>query len=235
MSELLKEVIEATEKAISEIQKTTRGKHAAYSWSGGKDSIVLADVCKKAGIEESMFAHTELEYPAFFKWCNEHKPEGCETINIGYDLDWIIEHPNMLFPNEKDHQRWMLIYQRKAFTQYFFGNKLDMLLVGHRKADGNICGDNNIIQKKSGEVRYSPLADWPHELLLAYIHYFKLDMPPCYGWKDGYRKGTHPWAGRTGMKTLEQGYSEVYEIDPQVVIEAARKLDSARAFLERRT
>lgn len=228
----LSEVQEATAKAIENIQKTTNGKQVAYSWSGGKDSIVLASVCEQAGISNSMWAHTELEYPAFFSWCQEHKPKGCEAINVGYDLDWLNEHPNMLFPNEKDYQRWMVLYQRKAFTQYFFGGNLDMLLVGHRKADGNIVGENNVIAKRSGEVRFSPLADWSHEMLLAYIHYNKLDLPMIYQWKDGYKQGTHAWAGRQGMKNHEQGFGEVWDIDPQIVIKAATKIESAKKFLE---
>lgn len=224
----------ATDKAIEDIRRTTRGKDVAFAWSGGKDSIALADVCKKAGVDRAMWAHTELEYPAFFDWCQKHKPENCEIINTGYDLDWIIAHPNMLFPNDADHQKWMAIYQRKSFSKCFFDDKLDMLMVGHRKADGNIVGEGNIITKNSGEVRYSPLADWSHEMLLGYIYYFNLEMPMIYWWRDGFRKGTHPWAGRTGTKSLDQGYEEVWEIDPQIVVEAAHKLDSAKYFLERK-
>lgn len=227
------EVLEETEKVVEEIRKTVKDKRVAFSWSGGKDSIVLADVCKRAGVEDSMFAHTELEYPVFLDWCMKNKPEGCEVINLGYDLEWLNKHPYMLFPNKKYGQHWMVIYQRKSFTEYFFGKKLDMLLVGHRKADGNIVGENNIIRKGSGEVRYSPLADWSHELLLAYIHYFDLPMPPIYRWKNGFICGTHPWAKRGCVQSIEQGYREVYEIDPSIVINAADTLESARRFLEK--
>lgn len=226
------EVNEMLERTISEIRSTTKGKHVAFSWSGGKDSVVLADVCKKAGVNESMFAHTRLEYPAFIAWCNTHKPEGCTTIDLGYDLEWLKDHPRMLFPQGSDVQRWMIMCQRKAFTEFFFGRKIDMLLVGHRKADGNVVGENNVLKKNSGEVRYSPLADWPHEMLLAYIHYFKLPLPPIYEWKDGYRQGTHSWAARVNMKSWKQGFSEVYDIDPNIIFEAAQVLPSAKVFIE---
>lgn len=33
---------------VDEIRKATEGKKAAYAWSGGKDSIVLANLCRKA-------------------------------------------------------------------------------------------------------------------------------------------------------------------------------------------
>ena len=55
---------------------------------------------------------------------------------------------------------------------------------------------------------------------------------PCiYGWKDGFIQGTHAWPERDFCDTLEQGYREVYEIDPSSVIKAAKKLPSAAAFL----
>lgn len=39
-------------KTIKEIKAKTKGKKAAYAWSAGKDSIVLGDICKKAGITD---------------------------------------------------------------------------------------------------------------------------------------------------------------------------------------
>lgn len=227
------EVMEIAEKTKENIRTMTEGKNVAFAWSGGKDSIVLADLCKKAGVSKCVFAHTKLEYPEFLRWCLEHKPENCEVINTKQDITWLIEHPEMLFPQGTAQQKWYQIVQRKAFTEYFFREKLDMLIVGHRKADGNVVGTNGLIEKKSGEKRWAAIAEWPHEMILAYIHYNRLDLPPIYGWKRGYRCGTHPWPSRMGMPSVEQGYREVYEIDPSIVINAAEKLESARLFLEK--
>ncbi len=225
--------LENAVKAVkADIRKRTRGKKAAYCWSGGKDSLVLSDICRQVGIIDCMFAHTELEYPAFLGWCLSNLPEGCEVISTGQNLDWLSRHPEMIFPKGKELNAWYSGVQRAAFTKYFFDHQLDMILVGHRKADGNVCGKDNVIRKNSGEVRYSPLADWPHEMILAYIHYHQLQLPPIYGWKNGFRCGTHPWPSRMYMEDLHQGYSEVWEIDPEIIREAAEKIESARAFLE---
>ena len=86
--------------------------------------------------------------------------------------------------------------QRAGISQFYRQHSLEILVEGHRKADGNYGKGSNLHSNASGLTRYSPLADWPHELLLAYIHYHKLPMPPIYDWKDGYRCGTHP--GRRG-------------------------------------
>lgn len=222
----------AVATAVERIKKATQGKNVAYSWSGGKDSIVLSSICRCAGIKECMFAHTDLEYPAFLEWCLNNKPDNCEVIHIPYGLDWLSAHENMLFPKGRELNKWYQIVQRAAFTKYFFEHNLDMIIVGHRKADGNIVGPDGILRKGSGEVRYSPLADWPHEMILAYIHYNNIELPPIYEWENGFKCGTHPWPSRMYTESIENGWHEVYAIDRSIVENAAEKISSARLFLE---
>lgn len=228
------ELDNAVATACEDIKQTTAGKNIAYAWSGGKDSLVIEDICKKLGITDCVFVHTDLEYPAFLSWCLEHKPMECEVINTGQDLDWLAKHLNMLFPNNSTLvSRWFGIVQRAGIRQYFHKHNLDMIIVGHRKADGNYVGrGTNILKNNAGVTRYSPLSDWPHELVLAYIHYNIIPMPPIYGWKDGYRCGTHPWPSRMGMKSISDGWADVYGIDPSIVEQAAAKIESAAHFLQ---
>ena len=227
------EVDEYAAKAITHIQTVTAGRRAAYAWSGGKDSIVLASLCEQAGVHTGFFAYCDLDYPAFIEWVRAHKPAGVQMLHTGYDLDWLVKHQDLIFAEGIRGQRWHMISQRGPFTRMFFENDLDMLIVGHRVIDGNVCGKDGYIRKKSGEVRFAPIRDWPHEALLGYIHYHGLELPPFYGWKDGYIQGTHAWPEREICPSIEQGYREVYEIDPSILYEAAKKLPSARRFLEK--
>ncbi len=219
-------------KAIADIQKTTKGKKAAYAYSGGKDSIVLAYICHKAGITASMMGICDLEYPAFIKWINDHKPEGCEIINTGQDIKWLAKHQGMLFPQSSAQVgRWFAIVQHRAQEEYFKRNELDMLILGRRTADGNYTGKNGIYTNSRGITRYSPLHDWPHEMVLAGIHYNNLPLPPIYTWKDGYTQGTHPWPARSRMKNHQQGWQEIYDIDPPIVQAASEHIESAALFI----
>lgn len=219
---------------VENIRDTVGAQRAAYAWSGGKDSIVLGKLCEMAGVTDSMIALCNLEYPSFLKWVMEHKPEGCEVINTGQNLDWLVKHPEMLFPGDcKMTGRWFSIVQHNAQRIYFQTHKLDVLILGRRRADGNYVGrGTNIYTDGKGITRYSPLADWRHEDILAFISYYGLELPPIYEWKNGYTCGTHPWPARPKAGSVGNGWREVYEIDPTIVAAAAEKIESARDFLK---
>lgn len=110
--------------------------------------------------------------------------------------------------------------------------QLEILLLGRRKADGNYVGKDNIYTNSAGITRYSPLAEWRHEDILAYIHYYDVKLPPIYDWEKGYLCGTHPWPARQYMETEQQGWKEVYDIDKTIVENAAQHFDGAREFLK---
>lgn len=227
------EVKAFAEDALSQIRAATSGKRAAYAYSAGKDSIVLASLCEAAGVTEGYFAYCDLDYPAFVEWVKANRPDGVQMMHTGINLDWLYQHQNLIFAEGLVGQRWHQISQRGPFTKMFFDNRLDLLLVGHRTIDGNFCGPGGYIRKSTGEIRFSPLRAWPHEALLGYIHYNGLTLPPIYGWKDGWVQGTHAWPEREFCSDdIMKGYREIYEIDPTIIIKAATKIPSARRFLE---
>ncbi|MBO6269392.1 MAG: phosphoadenosine phosphosulfate reductase family protein [Clostridium sp.] len=231
---ITREEVETYAKAsLDEMRQATAGKRVAYAYSAGKDSIVLAHLCEKVALTTGFFAYCDLDYPAFIAWVRENKPQGVQMMHTGIGLNWLARHQDLIFAEGQLGQRWHQISQRGPFTRMFFENRLDLLLVGHRRIDGNFCGPNGYIKKRSGETRYAPIRDWPHEALLGYIHYNNLPLPPIYGWKDGWVQGTHAWPEREFCSDdIMRGYQEVYDIDPEIVIKASKKLSSACHFLE---
>jgi 3'-phosphoadenosine 5'-phosphosulfate sulfotransferase (PAPS reductase)/FAD synthetase len=231
---LPREIDALTAATVEDIRGKTSGKSAAYAWSGGKDSIVLGKLCEMAGVTSSMIGVCNLEYPAFMDWIDENKPEGCEAINTGQDLEWLSKHPEMLFPQDSaTAARWFSIVQHRAQREYFKRHDLDIIILGRRRADGNYVGrKSNIYTDGKGITRYSPLSDWSHEHILAFIHYNHLPMPPIYGWHNGYLCGTHPWPARQWTGSEENGWREVYNIDKEIVITAAERIPGAKAYME---
>lgn len=228
------EIERKTVATIAKIREITAGKTAAYAWSGGKDSLVLGRICEAAGIPDCMMGVCNMEYPQFMEWVDYNRPEYLQIINTGQDLEWLSNHPEMLFPKDsKTAARWFQIVQHKAQAIYYRKHNLDMIILGRRRADGNYCGKcSDIYTDGKGVTRYSPLADWKHEEILGYIHYFDVEMPPIYDWEKGYLCGTHPWPARQYTENEQQGWQEVYNIDKNIVENAAQYFNGARGFLD---
>lgn len=226
------EIEDLTAVTIKDIHKHVKGIKPAYAWSGGKDSIVLGHICERAGISNSLIGVCNLEYPEFLRWISENKPKECEMINTGQDLAWLASHQWMLFPQKSSiAARWFSIVQHTAQRRYFKEHDVDILLLGRRKADGNFVGrGENMYTDGKGVTRYSPLADWRHEDILAYIHYNELSLPPIYDWHNGYKCGTHPWSARQWTKG--NGWAEVYDIDPTIIESAAEYIPAAADYLK---
>ena len=100
--------------AINRITDAAAGKNAGYAWSGGKDSLVLADLCQRAGVTQSALFLTKLEFPAFESWLLENKPDGCEVLRFDFDLDYLTAHPELIFPKGKEMQRSSCSADRKS-------------------------------------------------------------------------------------------------------------------------
>lgn len=228
-----KELDRMVEKTVKEIQRKTREKKTAYAWSGGKDSLVLGELCRQAGISQCVLVICNLEYKAFIEWVDIHKPKELSIINTGQDMEWLAAHPHMLFPQDSRHAaQWFHIVQHRGQAKYYKEKQLDMMLLGRRRADGNYVGKgNNIYTNRQGVTRYSPLSEWTHEQILAFIHYYDLAMPPIYEWPNGYLCGTHPWPARQWTGSEYKGWEEVYQIDPDIVRKAVKSFRGAEKYL----
>lgn len=223
------------DRTVAEIRATTRGKRAAYAWSGGKDSIALGWLCEAAGITDCVLAISDLEFPAFLTWVTDHMPDGLTVINTGPDLAWLREHPDMLFPQGAKGPRWFTLVNHKGQRAYYDAHRLDVLLLGRRHADGNYTGPRGQTRytNRHGTTRYSPLAHWSHEAVFALIDREHLPMPPCYDWPRGYQVGTGSWPARQWTRDVDHGFTEVWAIDPDVIRAAAPQLPAAANWLAR--
>lgn len=223
--------------AVLDIKRKTAGKNVAYAWSGGKDSLALQVVCERAGINKCVLCTASKPgYSNFVDWCKANAPHGLTIVdNEKLDIQYVAKHPEMLFPqNSKYAAQWFHILQHRGQAIYFKEQRLDIICLGRRLQDGNHVGGKgqNIYTDAKGVTRFSPIAHWKHEDVLAVIHYFlNRRMPPIYDWKNGFIVGTGVWPARQWVGTIQNGWQELWNINPSMVHEAAPYIASAKEFI----
>ena len=224
---------ELFDRTVADVRRFVRGKRVAFGWSGGKDSLVLQRVMEAAGVAECVLVISNLEYPAFLQWATDFMPDGLEIVNTGQGYEWLRAHPAMLFPQGRFGPEWFSIVQHTGQASYYASHRLDALALGRRRSDGNYVGrGSNIYTNRQGVTRWSPLADWSHEAVLALLKRDRIVLPPCYEWPRGFQIGTGPWPARQWTRDRAHGWAEVWSIDPDVVrAAAANQIPGASDFL----
>lgn len=234
----IKELEHNTIKLIKDVAK--KYVNVCSGWIAGKDSLALDRVLSKAGIDYTPVMWQGVnQYPAMARWIAYNKPDNLiiETIDK-FTLEFLNEHPDYLFCQNGTRQKWMAEKWRR-YKADIKKHGFDLFIVGRRIKDGNICGS-----KESGYVvskefdTFSPLAEWTHEHVLAYIKYENIQLPPLYKWDRGFLIGSvamGEWTERPALNmTVSQVWEELYAIDKSIVLNAADTLKSAKEFLERK-
>jgi len=227
----------AVDDAVEEVLRVTHGKRVGYGWSGGKDSIALQVVMEKAGIRKCYMAFVSaLSFRNYLPWCLEHGPASLEVrdydrVNVG----WLAKHPQYIF-NQQDHSIWSRFCQVRGHDSFCLDNRLDMVILGRRRQDGNYIGPkgSKTATKNNRVSLYSPLADWSHEMVLAVIHYFKgRQLPDLYTYPEAFVEGTPIWPDyyKSG-EDMATSYRRIWEIDRTLVERAARYIPSAAQFIK---
>lgn len=209
---------------LAEIASLTAGRKVGFAWSGGKDSIALEIVMTLAGFADCCFGMTNLEYQQFLVWVTDHMPPGLQIFNNGWDVAWLVAHPDMLFPASSEIAgRWFAGVQHKAQRQFADARGLDILITGRRRDDGNYVPGADGCYVAGGLRRYAPLRAWRHvDVFAAMVYHDRLsDLAPFYSWPRGYRCGTHSWPARQWCLDRNHGFAEVYSIEPQRILDAA--------------
>lgn len=225
---------ELAEAAVNRINEVASGLSCCSGWIAGKDSIVLQHILERSDAKFTPIIWRGVnEYPEMRLWIEEHKPSNLKESVVGkFTLDYLEEHPEYLFcQGDGTRQKWMAAKwakQKKDVAGY------DLFITGRRLADGNVCGrkEDSFVRGKA----FSPIADWSHEELFAYMAYNGIELPPFYRWKRGFLIGSvamGEWTERPALgMTNDEVWDEIAEIDPSIIVAAAEKLTSARNYLK---
>ncbi|MDP3453598.1 MAG: hypothetical protein Q8R90_11675, partial [Bacteroidales bacterium] len=144
---------------------------------------------------------------------------------------------HMVFPEQSDLMaRWYSLIQHRAQSDFFQHANLDIIILGRRTQDGNYTGGKgkNIYTDKNEVTRFSPIAHWRHEHVLAACHYFKnRNIPPIYYDPEGWISGTGVWPVQTSSRGREHSWVLLYQISPETIIKAANYFPEALKTLEK--
>tara|TARA_Y100000593_G_scaffold94734_1_gene195499 strand:- start:15485 stop:16267 length:783 start_codon:yes stop_codon:yes gene_type:complete len=219
---------------VEKMKPVLNGNKWGVAWSGGKDSVALEFVCDQIGKYPSCMGMTDdLEYPEFLKFVTDNMPDDLVVYNSGHNLKWLAANLDWLFPdNSQKAAKWFKAIQHKAQNNFFKYKGLDLLLTGRRKKDANYVGKNGIYKNKAtGVVRYSPIYDWSHEMVIAAMKYYNLKRAPFYNWNNGWVVGSGCWAARQWTGSVDKAWHEVWQIDSSVVKRASKYIKSASDYV----
>lgn len=195
---------EFEQEAITRIQKFAKiadklGYEVAVGFSGGKDSQVVYDLCKRAGINFKAYYNVSFESNVTKKFIRENYPE----------VIWRREHKFGFIENISKNHSGMLPTQFSAYCceDYKHNNKyVDACVVlGVRKAESQkramrtaIVFKNKSVAKKlkadvseyfidkcqsiggGSKIQLLPIVDWTHKEVWNYIKKHNLPINPEY-------------------------------------------------------
>lgn len=224
-----------TQKVIASVYDD----NTVIGYSGGKDSLVLRDICEKS-LNRPCFitCFHENEFPSFIEWMQDTKPGNCAFVHdTSLSLDFLNSHLSYLFPHEKkERNAYVSVWQRPTYRWMQEHGKCK-IMTGKRKDDGNFCGNENqygcrqTIRKSPHIISLNPLSDWTHSELLAYIRYNKIQLPEIYYYPNGFRFGTHPWTERRRLNlSYYDTFDEIMSIDKDVLKHASNRLDILKKY-----
>lgn len=229
-------------KTIEHIKKVSAGfNNICNGWIAGKDSIVLHHILKKSGIKSTPIMWRGInEYPCMIDWIKKNKPENLvEEVIDKFNFDFLEKNPTYLFMQGDTRQKWMSVKWRRQKADIKKHN-FDLFIVARRLKDGNQCGlkTNDFVVDSKGYKTYSPLAEWNHEEMFAYIKYNKLELPPFYNFKRGFLVGSVAMGEWTEYAVLDltenDVWNELWKIDKNIVINASKHLTSARNYINQK-
>lgn len=217
---------------VDELITSTAGKKVAYGWSGGKDALVLEKICDMSGIQDRLLIKTDLEYHDFLDFLNERIDDRTTVVTTRHDIEWLSKNPENLFPFDRKYVGDYMVELRRQMEKHFFNNNLDQFIIGLRIADGNNV-PSRIIENKNGYTKNSPIKDWTHEELLAFIYYHDIELPKIYSYERTFNNSTGPYYKMIRKKgePIENKWDYLYRHDKLRMKEAARYFESAYEYL----
>ena len=181
-------VINKEEKAIKrikEFQNRSLEKKNIVAFSGGKDSLVLKHLIKRAGIDcELIYSQTSVDPPELIYYIREHhkdvkfQPYG--KFKDGKPITMWNLIPRKLMPPSR-MVRYCCDYMKERT-----GNEGDTVFLGVRWLESSKRSKLSMVGFWKGKTVVRPIIDWTDEEVWEYIH--KYNLPYCELYDKGFKR-----------------------------------------------
>ena len=176
----LEGVIDKELVALERIKQYEPEEGYYVAFSGGKDSIVVYDLVKRAGVKhDTHFNATTVDPPEVVKFIKTHYPE----------VDWIRPKKSM-FQIIVKHM--MLPTGNMRFCCHELkeiGGKGRTVVLGVRREE-SMRRRNRLVydesKRQKGKMFLNPIVDWSEDEVWEYIHKYNLPYPCLYD--EGYKR-----------------------------------------------
>lgn len=163
-------------KAIKTIQKNCPPVESIVMFSGGKDSLVVMDLARKAGIKKSVYIKSPLEFKQTIKYVEKFP----DVDIIGFNKDFFELCQKLCIPSRR--MKWCCtVYKLTPIAIYNRKNNIKYNIRGVRREESSNREDyDEIGDKKFPWVTVDPILDWTDKDVWRYIRKYNLPINPLY-------------------------------------------------------